>query len=234
MYLFSNLKKYSRVLVCIIFSVCILSNFQCFRLDVYASTLPQQVERDEPKTEVEKIYNKRSSALVSRDYFSLDALLDTSQKYGKWALEHEIKRVKYLTCWLDERNITFTNIQSTVRIKKIYPQGKDVKLALEETYNFDYVYNGDESNVVNTFGVGIRHTTSLIIKNEKWAVYNDWYTDCFEDALQNYTSEIPQLPTTNFNTTVSDSKIIEALKYKNKSYDRKKVVAYADKYCGAA
>jgi len=233
LYLFSELKKYSRLFFCIIFAVCILSNFQCFRLNLYASTLPQQIDGNELKTEVERIFNKRSSALVTGDYYSLNDLFDTSQKYGKWALEHEVKRVKYLTSWASERDITFTNIQSTVRIKKIYPQGKVVKLALEETYKFDYIYNGDENNIVNSFGVGLRHTTSLIKKNEKWVVYNDWYTDCFEDALQNYTSETPQLPTF-FNTTVSNSKNTELLAYTNKSYDRNKVVAYADKYCGAA
>jgi hypothetical protein len=156
LYLFSDLKKHSRLFICVIFTVCILSNFQCFRLNVYASTLPQQIDGNELKTEVKRIYNKRSSALVTGDYFSLNDIFDTSQKYGKWALEHEVKRVKYLTSWASERNITFTNIQSAVRIKKIYPQGKTVKLALEETYKFDYIYNGDESNVVNSFGVGLR------------------------------------------------------------------------------
>ena len=232
LYLFFNFKKYLRLFNCIIFSVYILFNFQCYIPIVYASTLPQKIDENELKVQIENIYNKRSAALVSGKYSSLEDIFDTSQKYGKWALEHEVKRVKYIAKWSDERNITFTNIQSTVRIKKTYPKGNVIKLALEESYKFDYIYNDDESKNVNTFGVGLRHTTSLVKKNEKLVVYNDWYTDCFEDAMQAYTGEIPKL-STSFNS-ITDSKIIESLNYKNKTYDRKKVVAYADKYCGAA
>lgn len=219
--------------MCTIFSVCLLFAFPCFNSIVYASTSPSQIDENELKVEMEKLYNKRSSALISGDYSSLNQIFDTSQKYGKWALEHEVKRVKYLKSWSDERDITFTKIQSTVRIKKIYPQGKTIKMALEETYKFDYKYNNDESNVINSFGVGLRHTTSLIKKDEKWIVYNDWYTDCFEDAMQSYSGEIPRIPTF-FNNTLSDNKIIGFSIFKNKPYDRNKVVAYADKYCGAA
>jgi len=215
------------------FCAYILSNFEYFNSTVNAASQTPQISENEFKTEVERIYNKRSSALASGDYSSLNELFDTSQKYGQWALEHEVKRVKYLTNWSKQRAITFTNIQSTVRIKKIYSKGKTIKLSLEETYKFDYVYNEDESNVVNSFGVGIRHNVSLIKKDEKWVVYNDWYTDCFEDAMQNFIGEKPLLPAI-FKTPISCNEITDLLTFKNKSYDRQKVVAYADKYCGAA
>ena len=112
------------------------------------------------------------------------------KKYGTWALEHEAKRVKYLHDWSKQRSIKFTNVQSTVRLKKVYPGGKVVKIALEESYKFDYIYPEDETPVTNSFGVGIRHTISLTKNNDIWVVYNDWYTDCFEDALQAYSGEI--------------------------------------------
>ena len=233
MYLFSNNKKKFMLFSCIMVSVYILFNFQCFNSTVYAASLPKQFNENELKIEVERIYNKRSSAMVSGDYLSLNELFDTTQKYGQWALEHEVKRVKYLTNWSKERDIKFTNIQSVVRIKKIYQKGNVIKLSLEETYKFDYVYNNDESNVVNSFGVGLRHNTSLVEKNGKWVVYNDWYTDCFEDAMQNFIGEKPLLPAI-FRTPINNIEIADLLTFKNKAYDRKKVVAYADKYCGAA
>ena len=99
----------------------------------------QSVDQNELKSEVERIYNERSAALVSGDVSSLKTFYDTSQKYGQWALEHEVKRIKYLNNWSNERNITFGKIESIVRIKKVYPQGNIMKIALEESYKFDYV-----------------------------------------------------------------------------------------------
>lgn len=198
-----------------------------------ASVPIQPVDQNELKLEVERIFNERSAALVSGDTSSLKKLFDTSRKQGQWALEHEIKRVKYLNDWSAERNITFGKIESTVRIKKIYPKGKIIKLALEESYKFDYIYNDDENSSINSFGVGIRHITSLTKKDEKWVVCNDWYTDCFEDALRNYSDSIPD---SSASLTISIPRIFRSNEVVNRyrGYDRQKAVAYADKYCGAA
>ncbi|WPC40481.1 amidase domain-containing protein [Clostridium sp. JS66] len=193
----------------------------------------ENIDENQLKSEVERIYNARSAAFVSGDVSSLKELFDTSQRYGKWALEHEIKRVKYLNDWSNERNITFGKVASSVRIKKVYPRGNIIKMALQESYKFDYVYNNDDNSPINSFGVGIRHTTSLIKKNDKWVIYNDWYTDCFEDALRGYSnvadSILRMLP------NIHDSNNgHEALSYSKPFYNREKAVAYADKYCGAA
>lgn len=209
----------------------ILFSLLCINCNVYASFSQPSINQDELRLEIEKIYNERSSALASGDPSSLQTLFDTSQKYGKWALEHEIKRVKYLNDWAKERNIRFDKIESTVRIKKIYPRGDVVKVALEESYKFDYVYNDTEGYPVNSFGVGIRHTTSLTKKNDRWVIYNDWFTDCFEDALHSYTPDLFHTPTI-FNHLFN--KTSETKTAYKRFYDRQKAVAYADKYCGAA
>lgn len=198
-------------------------------------------DENELKTTVEDMYNRRSSAFITGDLLSLKQYFDTSQKYGVWALEHEVKRVKYLHDWSSQRGMKFTNVQSTVRIKKIYPGTKLVKIALEESYKFDYTYPKDEAPVINSFGVGIRHTLSLIKKDDKWLIYNDWYTDCFEDALQAYTGDLksniefstpPNSPT--INTKHIPPSQSSGQTYKKLYYDRNKAAAYADKYCGAA
>jgi len=195
---------------------------------------------NELKTEVENMYNKRSSAFITGDLVSLKDLFDTSQKYGQWALEHEVKRIKYLQDWSKQRGMKFTNVESTVRVKKIYPGGKVIKIALEESYKFDYIYPQDATPATNSFGVGIRHTLSLIKKNDKWAVYNDWYTDCFEDALQAYSGEIQNNLTPNSQNTYNlyskhiPITIANSQNYKRFYYNREKAAAYADKFCGAA
>ncbi|MBV7274303.1 amidase domain-containing protein [Clostridiaceae bacterium UIB06] len=224
---FTSIKK----LLLIIF--IFLFNFICLNCNVYAHTCSQRVDQNELRSEVERIYNERSKALVSGDITSLNALFDTSKKYGKWALEHEIKRVKYLNDWSKQRNIKFDKIQSEVRIKKVYPKGDIMKMALEESYKFDYFYDKEDNPQVNSFGVGIRHTTSLIKKDEKWVIYNDWYTDCFEDALNDYVADVSNFQVTDFFTN-NINKTYQITNSHKRFYDREKAIAYADKYCGAA
>lgn len=229
-------------LLLIILSITLYGKSIVLALQSPALSLPaNSYDENELKTEVENIYKKRSSAFVTGDLLSLKDLFDTSQKYGKWALEHEVKRVKYLHAWSKLRGMKFTNIDSTVRVKKIYPGSKVVKMALEESYKFDYIYPQDATPVTNSFGVGIRHTLSLIKKNDKWTVYNDWYTDCFEDALQAYSGEIqgnlipPDSQNTyNLNSNHIPTNTINTQNFKKPYYNREKAVEYADKYCGAA
>lgn len=198
---------------------------------------PDEVDAEVIRSEFERIYNLRSDCLVSGDTTALNELFDTSQKYGIYSLDHEVKRVKYLNDWSSQRGIKFNNIESTVRIKKVLSQGKIIKVILEESYRFDYVYEDDPNNILNSFGVGIRHTAKITNIQDKWVIYQDWYTDCFEDALQSYTADAETV-FSNFkftlpleNNLLSTEKSNELAKGK-KSYNREKAVAYADKYCG--
>jgi len=198
-----------------------------------------EVDTELLRTEFERIYNLRSYCLVSGDTTKLNDLFDTSQKYGRYSLDHEVRRVKYLKDWSALRGIKFNNIESTVRIKKVLSQGKIIKVLLEESYRFDYVYEDDPNNILNSFGVGIRHTAKITNIQDKWVIYQDWYTDCFEDALQSYTADAETV-FNNFKFTlpfesklITNEKSYESAKDK-KGYDREKAVIYADKYCGAA
>ena len=138
--------------------VCLLICFFCGNnYSVYAKSY----DKEELKQVIEEIYNSRSAALVSGDGTNLKQFFDVSQKYGQWALEHETKRVQYLKYWSAQRGIKFTNIESSVRVKKIYPKNYGVRMSLEESYKFDYVYPEDEDSTTNSFGVGIRHTVDL-------------------------------------------------------------------------
>lgn len=202
-------------------------------IKVAASNDPINIDKDKLKAEVERIYNIRSSCLASGDFSALKDEFDTSQKYGIYTLEHEIKRVKYLKDWSKQRGIQFKNIESTVRIKKVTPAGNVIRIALEESYKFDYVYENDKDAILNSFGVGIRHSTKLTQKNDKWVIYNDWYTDCFEDALQSYTADMRNITSLPRITMPIEEASNTSVRFR-KNYDREKAVAYADKYCGAA
>ena len=221
----------------IILLICILCSFKSYKAaekSALCSEPKGEVEpksEDEIKDEVEKIYNLRSKAFVTHDASELPKLFDTSQRYGKWALEHELKRIRYLDKWSSERDIEFRNVESTVRIKNSKMEGNKLKLYLEESYKFEYMYTDDEEPVLNAFGVGIRHWVTLINKEDNWVVYNDWYTDCFEDALSSTASAVSngEIDSYTFIQYINEF----TLKMKP-YYDRQKAVEYADKYCGAA
>jgi hypothetical protein len=191
-----------------------------------------------PEEVLQDIYNKRNESFLTGDTSTLKEFYDTSQKYGIWALEHEIKRVKYFCKWTQEREMELVDVKTYTRIKKKTVKGNKAYLALEETYKFDYIYPQDTPTIINTFGVGIRHWVNLVKKNDKWIVYNDWYTDCFEDALRGITANIDDNTDRDSESHIVDSYFIElieksALAYGGR-YNRVRAVQYADKYCGAA
>lgn len=243
-----NFKKKFTIYVIIVLVTTLIPISMNKRAQVFASnnSFPSLFsaiyDENELKNTIEDIYNKRSSVFVTGDLMSLKDYFDTSQKHGTWALEHEVKRVKYLNDWSKQRGMKFTNVESNIRIKKVHPGVKTTKISLEESYKFDYIYPEDENPITNSFGVGIRHTLSLVKKDNKWLIHNDWYTDCFEDALASYTGEIKgnldmafspkdfvKRPCKPNSTNVNSFE-----NYKRPTYNREKAVAYADKYCGAA
>ncbi|URZ03234.1 hypothetical protein CLAUR_032800 [Clostridium felsineum] len=221
--LFSKISKFNFFILTLIILVCFPP------LNTFAFTItPLETNKELLQTEVEKIYNIRSSCLVSGDPTPLSESFDTKKKLGKYSLEHEAMRIKYLKDWSSARGIQFKSIKSFVRIKRIMPRGNSIRLALEESYKFDYIYKDDLEPKLNSFGVGIRHTTTLVKPNDKWLISSDWYTDCFEDALQSYATDAqPYLYKQN-----NAKPIIASMNYR--AYDRLKAIAYADKYCGAA
>jgi len=202
----------------------------------------QENKEEIPQEALLRIYTERNKALVSGDMTKLKEFFDTHQKTGLWALEHEVKRVKYLNYWAKERGIEFTNIQSEIRVKRTTNRGDKFVMALEESYKFDYIYSEDDPAVLNSFGVGIRHGVSMVKRGGKWIVFNDWYTDCFEDAIAGFTGDIPQNKT-GFNEPITIKKTVKSVIPKTEvisnirgswGYNREKAVQYADKYCGSA
>lgn len=212
-------------------NLAVMANIHTDSTEVCIENFTENINEEEVKGEIERIYNGRSDTFVSGQVTSLKSFFDTSQSYGRLALDREIKRVKYLNDWGNQRNITFVKCESIVRVNKIYFQGSIIKMDLEESNKFNYVYNNDDNCPINSFGVGIRHTTSLIKKDGTWVIYNDLFNDCFEDALNNYSK--------NDNNSESEislgrdaKKTYEAVNYVSGAYDRRKAANYADRYCG--
>lgn len=224
-------RKYIKNVAVLSFIIFSLLNFN----SIPSNAKSNEYTDEELKTAIEALYNHRNTAFTSGDFSLFDDDFELSKKQGLWAQEHEIKRVKYLRDWAKARGMKFTNVASTVRIKKVFTKYNPVKIALEETYKFGYIYAKDEIPVSNSFGVGIRHSLGLTKKDDRFIITHDWYTDCFEDALKAY----------NPNLSRDDAESEEVLPLNSRPrtadyipsagrYNRLKAAQYADKYCGAA
>jgi hypothetical protein len=191
---------------------------------------------ESPEKALERIYNTRNKAFTTENLLSIKNCFDGSQKLGVWALEHEVQRIKYLKKWSEERKIKFVNVESSIRVKKVSVSGIKAAISLEESCRFDYIYDEEETSIVNSFGVGLRHGVRMILKDENWVIYNDWYTDCFEDAISAYNEEVPQDSMFEFGmeSKAKEQDIVTLKSFSKSEYNREKAVLYADKYCGAA
>ncbi len=188
------------------------------------------------QNEINLIFNDRCSMFLTGDLSSLPYYFDTSNKFGTWALEHEIKRIRYLRDWSNQRDIKFTNIESETQIKKVTPTSRGMRVRADEYYKFQYIYPNDAEPIINNFGVSLIHSMELIKKGDRWIIYNDWYTDCFEDALKSYSGELndKETPSDKPKYTLPCCPKEEFIQkdVPKGHYNRVKAVEYADKYCG--
>ena len=186
---------------------------------------------------VENIYKDRCSMFITKNIANLPNFYDTSQKLGKWGLEHEVKRLSYFNDWSTQRGMNFIKVESTPKIRKITTTKRGLRLLVDEYYKFEYNYKNDKTPTTNIFGVGLTHSMELIKKGDKWIIYSDYYLDCFEDALKSYSGEIkdvklkadkdPIYILENCPKTPSEPKVVT-----KGHYDKLNAVKYADKYCG--
>lgn len=178
---------------------------------------------------VQTVYDQRCQGIMTGEWKGLKQYFDTSKKYGQWSYEYESKRIKYLTDWSNNRGIEFTDIKSEAALKKVRKKADIYILSITETYKFDYVYKDDIEKKVNSFGVCLKHSVGLTYKDDKWLISRDWYTDCFDDALDSYSGIYIGSSDTAFsdNEEASNTFIGESIASK---YNRQQAVEYADKY----
>ena len=244
---FKFMKKYIRkirIFSIILFSGLLLSLFHYKPDDFYTNksmAISTMAFVNPDKAEVtkvlENIYNDRCSMFITGNLTNLPNYYDTSQKLGKWSLEHEIKRFSYFNDWSGQRGMNFVKVESTPKVRKVTSTNRGLRLLVDEYYKFEYIYKNDITPTTNNFGVGLTHSMELIKKQDKWIIYSDWYLDCFEDALKSYLGEVKDLKlNTNKDpmyTLGTCPKILPETKVVTKGrYDRISAVKYADKYCG--
>lgn len=201
---------------------------------------------------LEAIYRQRAQAVLKGDCQAVRPLFATDSVYGKWALEHQERRIKYLQAWSQKRGIKLTRYDVMLHVRNIEVKGETAWVFLLQTACLGYIYNDEPSTKEKKFGIGTRHLVELVHRGGKWLVRRDWYTDPLEEdtlipdvtpAVGRYNLPAP----TGANPYPGCTLLVQiagarAASTKSRApaaagqlgYNRLQAVAYADKYCGAA
>ncbi|OON93997.1 MAG: amidase domain-containing protein [Candidatus Epulonipiscioides saccharophilum] len=172
-----------------------LDGFEKYILEKYNIKNDEDFITQEDKLQIKfekilsKIIEKRNNYILYENYGKLENLYDITLDASRHAFEHEAIKTEYLKNWASKQGVTFTNISSEIKIKKI----KDCSDGLYNmTFNvcttYEYLYN-NEPEKINKFKLGTLHYIHLQKENDEYKILQEWYTDPFSDSLELKTKE---------------------------------------------
>lgn len=182
-------------------------------------------ETEDLTDSIKQIFKNRNNAIISCDIKLIESLYDRSSKYGMWAYQHEITKMKYVGNWGQKQGVKFTDIIPTIKIRSIKPKGDKFTVNLLCSTEYKYVYE-NEPEIVNSSRIGTYHVLDLLYKDEVWIITREWYKDPFEDLLN-----LGKIKVDSINQYISTH---AARDMSNIGDRRKKAAEYAATYCGAA
>ncbi|GAA0786051.1 amidase domain-containing protein [Hathewaya limosa] len=232
-------KFYFNLIVCLIcFSLIPINPKIAYGFVMYNNENIPPNSKSEFYLYVKNLFDTKNKVFFTGDFSYFKTFYDSSQKYGLYSLEHEVKRFSYLRDWASERGIKFTEITSIPIIKKVEFSGGYTKIRVDEEYKIKYIYKDDHSPQENVFGISLLHHMKLKKQNDSWKIYTDYYLDCFEDALKAYNvnlkeTKLPQPKTQKYDfTKFVKSELELPSEYNKGDYKRSQAIKYADRYCG--
>ncbi len=174
---------------------------------------------------VVQIFNNRNDAIVNGDLKLIESMYDMNTKYGIWAYQHELTKVKYIRNWEQKQGVKFTKIIPTVKVRSVKPKGEKYSINLLCSTEYRYIYE-NEPDGINSFRIGTYHVLDLLDKDGEWIITREWYKDPFEDSLN-----LKSINVDSINQYISSH---EARDLSDIGERRQNAVEYAGKYCGAA
>lgn len=138
--------------------------------------------KEEVTKALEQIFEIRNRAILTQDVEMIESIYDLDTKYGTWAMEYEIKKLKYLHNWAEKQGVKFTEINPTLVIRSIKGNNNKYSVNLLCSTEYKYVYENQE-NEINSSRIGTYHTINLLNKDGVFIITKEWYTDPFADSL---------------------------------------------------
>ncbi|MDF2596826.1 MAG: hypothetical protein K0R69_3167, partial [Clostridia bacterium] len=180
---------------------------------------------EEVEAAVRSMFQNRNVAIINGDIDLIKSMYDTNTKYGTWAYEYELRKVKYLHNWEKKQGAKFTEINPTIVFRSIKDKGDKISINLLCSTEYKYIYEGSPDEV-NSFRIGTYHVLDLVEQEEVWIVAKEWYKDPFGDSLN--LERINEDSIKEFVLSQSQRD------FSNIGERRIGAIEYADRYCGAA
>lgn len=167
----------------------------------------------------------RNRCIASGDLEELKSLYNLKSKLSLWAYESETTKLKYLKNWSEKQAVTFTDINSTIKIRKVREREPGLfGVTCNVSTEFIYCYV-DTPNVPNRFKLGTSHYLNLRKDGDRYIIVKEWYTDPFADSL-------------DLNNLKSDEIRQYILSHTTPEYtaDKRtqKAIDYAHRFCGVS
>ncbi|MCY6959389.1 amidase domain-containing protein [Clostridium brassicae] len=188
-------------------------------------SIQETCDKTQVEEEVKQLFNIRNKAILTKDLEAIDYIYDKNSKYGNWAYEHELKKMKYLYNWSEKQGVKFIDIAPMVLVRKIKGSDEHCSVNLICSTEYKYVYENNSDNI-NMFRIGTAHSLNLIKKNGIWIISKEWYTDPFADSLNLENIKASDIK----NHIITQS----SRDFSTLNERRNSALSYADKYCGIA
>ncbi|MEW6045374.1 MAG: amidase domain-containing protein [Bacillota bacterium] len=137
--------------------------------------------RAEAQQVLQRLLDERAKSLLEFDDGPLASHYDLSSRLGKWAYEHEQRRLRYLRAWTEKRRINLVSARSEVRVTRLQVSKDEIWASLIQSARLGYIYRDDPTLEKHLFGIGTRHAIQLVRKDGRWVIRRDWYTDPLDE-----------------------------------------------------
>lgn len=200
--------------------IILLSSITFFLLGSKELPVTAPPASGELKEHLTTIFTARARALTDGKYKGLEVFYDATTTSGRFALNHEIGRIKYIQEWLQKRQVTLTGSHLDLAVVDSGSEGDKGWASVSQHLILSYRHQGEASKIVNQMGFRTLHWVELVKKDGRWLITRDWYWDPFEtDDLKpaiapgTAVCKVPPPPVQG-------------------KYRRQAAVAYADRYSG--
>ncbi|MGI9950922.1 amidase domain-containing protein [Moorellaceae bacterium AZ2] len=181
------------------------------------------------RRELENIFKFRVQALVAGDTGGLEEFYDTSETTGRWALNHEIGRSRYVREWMVKRGQEW--VGNLLHLNIVDAGFKDEQHAWASvSHHLILQYRPRNVSQAPAGQMGLRtiHWVELVKKDDRWLIQKDWYWDPFEnDTL---TPDIAPHPMERAEIAHPPDPVPQDRS--RGQYNREAAVHYAERYSG--
>ena len=174
---------------------------------------------------LQKLFDYRNKAILEQNEEILKELYDTDKKTGLWAYEHEVEKMKYLKNWSSKQGVTFNDIKTKVKIRKVKEKETDLYgIICNVATDYNYSYE-NEKDIQNTFRIGTEHYLNVKIKDNQYIITKEWYTDPFADSLNLENIKSDDIRSYILAQQKPDIQLTQ---------EQQKAIDYAHRYCGVS